>query len=152
MTCLWTKHVQTYTHYRMLHWVPYVAAIGAGGAALVPLLVGCAVWHPRCLHSSCVFIVCIMCLNCLKKDLFVNIKVICVIIICFKDSRANFVEGVFVKCSVIITWQEYFQFSLSLKWNCFEKDKIPRIQNPSYVFKISSWIFDQINFCTTSKL
>ena len=25
------------------------------------------------------------------------------------------VEGVFAKCSVIITWQEYFQFSLSLK-------------------------------------
>ena len=63
-----------------------------------------------------------------------------------------FVEGVFAKYSVIITWQETFQISLSLKWICIEKDKIPGIQNTSYVFKISSWIFDQINFCTTSKL
>ena len=63
-----------------------------------------------------------------------------------------FVEGVFAKCGVIITWQETFQISLNLKWNYFEFDKIPGIQNPSYVLKISSWIFDQINFCTTSKL
>ena len=63
-----------------------------------------------------------------------------------------FVEGVFAKCSVIITWQETFQFNLSLKWICIEKDKIPGIQNPFHVFKISSWIFDQINFYTTSKL
>ena len=42
------------------------------------------VWHPRCLHCSCVSIVCIMCLNCLKKDLFVNIKVIWVIMILCK--------------------------------------------------------------------
>ena len=66
-----------------------------------------------------------MCLNCLKKDLFVNIKgymcnydfmqgplysfigIGCVII--------AFMEGVFVKYSVIITWQEIFYFSLDLK-------------------------------------
>ena len=29
-------------------------------------------WHPRCLHSRIVFILCIMCLICLKKDLIVN--------------------------------------------------------------------------------
>ena len=49
-----------------------------------------------------------------------------------------FVEGVFAKCGVIITWQETFQISLNLKWNYIEFDKIPGIQNPFYVFKISS--------------
>ncbi len=64
-------------------------------------------------------------LNCLNKDLFVIIKgymcnidfmqgsfysligIECVII--------AFVEGVFAKCGVIITWQETFQISPSLK-------------------------------------
>ena len=63
-----------------------------------------------------------------------------------------FVEGVFAKFSAFIAWQQILLLSLSLKWNCIEKDKIPGIQNPFHVFKISSWIFDQINFCTTSKL
>ena len=120
------------------------------------------VWHPRCLYSSCVSILCILCLFCLKKDLFVIIKgYMCNIdfmqgsfysLIWIECVIIAFVEGVFAKCGVIITWQETFQISLSLKWNCIEKDKIHRIHNPSYVLKISSWIFVQINFCTTSKL
>ena len=63
-----------------------------------------------------------------------------------------FVEGVFAKFSAFIAGQQILLLSLSLKWNCIEKDKIPGIQNPFHVFKISSWIFDQINFCTTLKL
>ena len=101
------------------------------------------------------------CVNCLKKDLFVNIKVICVIwfyarsflqLIWIECAIIAFVEGVFAKCSAIIDWQKNFHFNLSLKWNYLEKDKNPWIQNPFYVFKISSLYFGQINFCTTSKL
>ena len=119
-------------------------------------------WHPRCLHISVAYLLYIMCLFCLKKDLFVIRKgYMCNIdfmqgsfysLIWIECVIITFVEGVFAKCGVIITWQETFQISLSLKWNCFEFDKILGIQNPFYVFKISSCIFDQINFCTTSKL
>ena len=119
-------------------------------------------WHPRCLHISVAYLLYIMCLFCLKKDLFVIIKgYMCNIhfmqgsfysLIWIECVIIAFVEGVFAKCGVIITWQEIFQISLSLKWNCFEFDKIPGIQNSFYVFKIISWILDQINFCTTSKL
>ena len=68
--------------------------------------------------------------------------------------KANiaFVEGVFEKCSVIITWQQTLLFSPDLKWICLEKDKSPLNSNPLYVFKNNSLTFDQINFCTTSKL
>jgi hypothetical protein len=63
--------------------------------------------------------------NCLKKDLFVIIKGY----MCNYDFMQGpfcsyisigcaiiaFVEGVFAKCGVIITWQETFQISPSLK-------------------------------------
>ena len=92
-------------------------------------------WHPRCLHSSCVSILCIMCLICLKRDFFCKYKGY----MCNYDFMQGpfytyiwigcgiiaFVEGVFAKCSVIIAWQENFHFSLSLKWIYIEKDKIP---------------------------
>ena len=120
------------------------------------------VWHPRCLYSSCVSILCILCLNCLKKDLFVNIKgSMCnydfmqgpfYSLIWIGCAIIAFVEGVFANFSAIIAWQETFQISPSLKWNSIEKVKFLWIQIPFYVFKISPWIFDQINFCTTSKL
>ena len=61
-----------------------------------------------------------------------------------------FVEGVFANCSVIIAWQEIFQFSLDLKCFCIEKDKSPLNSNSLYVFKNNSLTFDQINFCTIS--
>ena len=65
-----------------------------------------------------------MCLNCLKKDLFVNIKVICVIMILCKvlsvvylnrGAIIAFVEGVFAKFSAFITWQQILLLSLNLK-------------------------------------
>ena len=46
-------------------------------------------------------------LELLEKDLFVNIKVICVII--------AFVEGVFVKFSAFNAWQQNLLLSVSLK-------------------------------------
>ena len=46
-------------------------------------------------------------LELLEKDLFVNIKVICVII--------DFVEGVFAKFSAFIAWQHILLVSLYLK-------------------------------------
>ena len=63
-----------------------------------------------------------------------------------------FVEGLFAKCCVIIAWNEIFHFSLDLKLFCIEKDKSPLNSNSPYVFKNKSLTFDQINFCTTSKL
>ena len=65
-----------------------------------------------------------MCLNCLKKDLFVNIKVICVIMILCKVFSAvifvgceiiAFVEGIFAKFNAFITWQQILLLSLNLK-------------------------------------
>ena len=64
-------------------------------------------------------------LDCLKKDLFVNIKGY----MCNYDFMQGpfisfiligwviiaFVEGLFAKFSAIIAWQENFHFSLSLK-------------------------------------
>ena len=63
-----------------------------------------------------------------------------------------FVEGVFAKFSAFIAWQQNLLLNVSLKWICIEKDKIPRIQNLSYVFKIISWIFDQRNFLHNIKV
>ena len=65
-----------------------------------------------------------MCLNGLKKDLFVNIKVICVIMILCKVLSAvilnsvsfiTFVEGVFVKFSAFNAGQQNLLLSVSLK-------------------------------------
>ena len=93
---------------------------------------GTKLWHPRCLRSWITFILCIMCLFCLKKDLIVKIKGY----LCKYDfmqgpfysliwvGRANivFVEGLFVKLSVIIAWQKILLFSLKLSmWGLFWK-------------------------------
>ena len=60
----------------------------------------------------------------LEKDLFVNIKVICVIIILCKVlsivmwnrlCNYSFVEGVFVKFSAFNAWQQNLLLSVSLK-------------------------------------
>ena len=96
---------------------------------------GTVMWNPRCLHSSCVSIICIMCLNCLKKDLFVNIKGY----MCNYDFMRDpfysliwigwviiaFVEGIFAKFSAFMAWQQNWLLSVCLKWNFFEKDKFP---------------------------
>ena len=64
-------------------------------------------------------------LDCLKNDLFVNIKgYMCnynfmqgplYSFIRIGWVIIDFVEGVFANCSAIIAWQENFHFSLSLK-------------------------------------
>ena len=46
-----------------------------------------------------------------------------------------FVEGVFAKCGVIITWQETFQISPRLKWNFIEKVKFPLNSNSLLCFQ-----------------
>jgi len=46
--------------------------------------------------------------------------------------------------SAFIAWHPILLKGLHLKWNCFEKDKIPGIQNPFNDFNFSSWIFGQI--------
>ena len=119
-------------------------------------------WHPRCLYSSCISILCILCLNCLKKDLFVNIK----------GSMCNydFMQGPF--CSLfekgvqlLLLWRVLLQnlvhlllgrnlYNSAQVWSeiSLKKTSFLWIQNPFNVFKFSSWIFGQINFCTTSKL
>ena len=72
------------------------------------------VWHPRCLHSRIVLILCIMCLCCLKKDFIVKIKgYLCKYdfmqgpfysLIWVRGENIAFVEGLFVNFSVIIAW------------------------------------------------
>ena len=74
-------------------------------------LLGGRLWHPRCLHSTIVLILCIMCLFCLKKDLIVKIKgYLCKYafiqgpfynLIWIGRANIAFVEGLFVKFSVI---------------------------------------------------
>ena len=90
-----------------------------------------------------------MCLNCLKKDLFVNIKVICVIMILCKVLSAvilnrvciyNFCGGCFCKIQSIYYMAANFAFKSKFKVKLLgkKKDKVTGIQNPSYVLKISS--------------
>ena len=121
-----------------------------------------SLWHPRCLHSRIVLVLCIMCLFCLKKDLIVKIKGY----LCKYDllqgpfysliwiGRANiaFVEGLCVKFSVIITWQKILLFSLKLNWICNGKDKSPLNSKSFLCFQNNSLTFGQISFCTTPKL
>ena len=67
-------------------------------------------------------------------------------------ANVAFVEGLFAKFSVIITWQKVLLFSLKLRWICFRKDKSPLNSNSLLCFQNNSPSFGQINFCTTSKL
>ena len=101
-------------------------------------------------------------LDCLKKDLVVNIKGY----MCNYDFMQGplysfiwigwmiiaFVEGVFAKYSVIITWQENFYFSLSLKWNYLEKEKNPLNSKSFLCVQNNSSIFCQINFLHNIKV
>ena len=102
-----------------------------------------------------------MCLIFLKKDLIVKIKGY----LCKYDlmqgpfynliwiGRANiaFVEGLFVKFSVIIAWQKILLFSLKLNWICIGKDKSPLNSKSFLCFQNNSSTFGQINFFTTPK-
>ena len=122
----------------------------------------CHLWHPRCLHSRIVLILCIMCLFCLKKDLIVKIKgYLCKYdfmqgpfysLIWVRGANIAFVDGLFVKFSVIIAWQKILLFSLKLNWICNGKDKSPLNSKSFLCFQNNSLTFGQINFCTTSKL
>ena len=119
-------------------------------------------WHPRCLHSRNIFILGIMCLFCLKKDLIVKIKgylckydfMQCPFYSLIWVGRANiaFLKCLFVKFSVIIAWQKILLSSLKLNWICIGKDKSPLNSKSFLCFQNNSLTFGQINFWTTSKL
>ena len=106
------------------------------------------VWRPRFLNSQFRVIrtkLCIMCLNCLKNDLFVNIKVICVImILCKVLSIVNlnrvcnyrFCGGCFCKIQCIYYMAANFAFKskvkVKLSWiwqNSWNSKSFPCFQN-----------------------